>query len=141
MTEQNQQSVTGQFEETTGRPLSAGTSPQTISVNCGNIPEELQHHRSWVAWEFGTTDNEKVKKLPVNPQDGWTAKTNDPETWGTYDEAERFSELHELDGIQGIGFVFTKEDPLCGIDLDDCRNPETGEIEQWGRDILQDLNS
>ena len=32
----------------------------------------------------------------------------------------------------GIGFMFSKDDPYFGIDLDGCRNPETGELEPPG---------
>ena len=28
----------------------------------------------------------------------------------------------------GIGFVFTKDDNFTGLDLDKCRDPETGEL-------------
>jgi primase-polymerase (primpol)-like protein len=36
----------------------------------------------------------------------------------------------------GIGFVFSSADPFVGIDLDDCRNPETGEIAAWAQKII-----
>lgn len=39
------------------------------------------------------------------------------------------------------GFVFTAEDPFTGIDLDGCRNPETGEFAQWARDIILQAKS
>jgi hypothetical protein len=44
-------------------------------------------------------------------------------------------------GYGGIGFVFTPEDDLCGVDLDGCLNPETGEIEDWAREIIEELDS
>src|SRR5262249_12807687 len=42
---------------------------------------------------------------------------------------------------EGIGFVFTEDDPYAGIDLDDCRNPETGVIAPWARRIIAVLSS
>ena len=33
----------------------------------------------------------------------------------------------------GLGYVFAPDDPYCGIDLDKCRNPETGDIEPGPR--------
>ena len=39
------------------------------------------------------------------------------------------------------GFVFTASDPYAGIDLDDCRDPETGEIASWAQQIVDALES
>ncbi|RDZ39560.1 hypothetical protein C5B91_19430 [Haloferax sp. Atlit-10N] len=41
----------------------------------------------------------------------------------------------------GIGFVFTEEDPIVGVDLDDCRNPETGDVDDDAQDIIERLDS
>jgi putative DNA primase/helicase len=37
--------------------------------------------------------------------------------------------------------VFTSEDDLCGVDLDKCLDPETGEIESWAQEIVGELSS
>ncbi len=44
-------------------------------------------------------------------------------------------------GYHGIGFVFTSGDDLCGVDLDRCRDPETGEMESWAQEIIGELDS
>ena len=41
----------------------------------------------------------------------------------------------------GIGFVFTADDPFVGVDLDHCRDPETGEVEPWAQEIVDELDS
>src|SRR5690606_32488548 len=41
----------------------------------------------------------------------------------------------------GIGFVFAESDPYCGIDLDGCRDPITGRIADWAREIVLRLKS
>jgi len=35
-----------------------------------------------------------------------------------------------------VGFVFSSADPFVGIDLDDCRDPETGAISEWAQKII-----
>src|SRR5215204_1800681 len=61
-----------------------------------------------------------------------------PETWGGYDEAVTAYEEHSYDGI---GFVFTPDDDLCGVDLDKCVDPETGEIEECAQEVIEELDS
>ncbi len=40
-----------------------------------------------------------------------------------------------------MGFVFTEDDPVVGVDLDDCRDPETGDIDDTAQDIIERLDS
>jgi putative DNA primase/helicase len=54
-------------------------------------------------------------------------------TWSTFWEA---LEAYETGRYAGIGFVFCSADPYSGIDLDKCRNPETGELTPNARAIL-----
>jgi putative DNA primase/helicase len=37
--------------------------------------------------------------------------------------------------------VFSSGDPFCGVDLDGCRDPETGEMEHWAKEIVEALSS
>jgi primase-polymerase (primpol)-like protein len=69
------------------------------------------------------------------------ASVSDPETWGSYQEAAKRLMQGRKVGYQGLGYVFSKKDPFCGIDLDGVRNPETGEIVPWAWDIIRALNS
>ena len=88
-------------------------------------------------------------KPPYNARTGFPAKHNDPSTWSTFEEAleahTKQIELHpgpstvKVHPIRGIGCVIGL--PFFGIDIDDCRNPETGEIEAWALQWLRELNS
>jgi putative DNA primase/helicase len=92
-----------------------------IEVKLKEIPKELTILNQWVAWrEFKT--NNKTKKIPINPNSGQTAKVNDPSTWGCYEDAVK---CYQNGDFNGIGFVFTKNDPFVGIDFDDCFIDET----------------
>ncbi len=91
----------------------------------------------WVCWR-SSERNGKRTKVPYSPSTGVRARSDDPETWGTLAEAREAVRENDYDGI---GFVFTADDPFCGIDLDGCLDPETGEVEPWALEIVEELDS
>ncbi|MDQ3301769.1 MAG: DUF3987 domain-containing protein, partial [Actinomycetota bacterium] len=76
--------------------------------------------------------------VPYSPSTGDRARSDDPTTWANLNEARR---AVEEEGHDGIGFVFTADDPFCGVDLDGCVDRQTGEIQPWAADILDRLDS
>jgi putative DNA primase/helicase len=102
------------------------------------VPAELAVLPQWVAWRWEERDS-KPTKPPLNPHTGEYASTTDPATWGTLQDALRFRRKNP--SAAGVGFVFTKNDPHAGVDLDKCRNPETGEIAPWAKSIVGYLRS
>ena len=107
-----------------------------IEVKPANVPEELRDLPQWVMWK-AETRNGKVTKLPYTIEQTF-AKSNDSATWTTFNEAVR---CHALGWSSGIGFVFSESDPFAGIDLDRCRNAETGAVAPWAKSIIQDFGS
>jgi len=102
-----------------------------IEPNITAIPVELKIRFQWVAWRH-------PDKVPINPQTYGNAKVNDPATWGTFEDAYK---AYVERGYGGVGYVFKKSDPYIGVDLDKCRNPETGELDVWAVDIVKRLHS
>lgn len=104
------------------------------------IPQLLKERQQWVTWRLEDDPKrpDKPKKIPCNPRTGGNAQSNNPETWSSYIGACRANKSRNHDGI---GYMFGLDDGLVGIDLDGCRNPETGEIAPWAREILDRLNS
>src|ERR671910_1034403 len=98
---------------------------------------DLRDLRQWLCWRSEDRDG-KPKKFPSSPATGKKADRTVPETWTGYQEAVKACNEK---GYGGIGFVFTSEDDLCGVDLDKCLDPETGEIEPWAWAIIEELNS
>jgi len=94
------------------------------------VPDELRALNQWVC------ATGKVPKQPHNPSQN--AKVNDPDTWGSFDEAVNAVDEGKADGI---GFVLTDGDPYVGIDLDHCRDPENGEIEAWALEIVERIHT
>jgi putative DNA primase/helicase len=101
------------------------------------IPAELRERPQWVLWRTEKRDG-KPTKVPyqvANPSK--RADTTDPNTWGTFEEALRA--LNADDG--GVGYVFAKDDPYVGVDIDGCRDPETGLLSPEAGAVVQGLDS
>jgi putative DNA primase/helicase len=101
------------------------------------LPRELISLSQWVGWKHECRDG-RPTKIPINPHTGGRASSIDARTWTDYPTAIRAKYRYRLDGI---GFVFSVADPLVGIDLDNCRNPTTGEIAPRALKIVRLLNS
>lgn len=103
------------------------------SMKIENVPQTLRKHPHWVLWKVASrTKGDKPTKLPFQ-LDGSLAKANDPTTWAAFDDA---CQMYGDSSYEGVGYEFGDEDGLCGIDLDGCRNPVTGEVAQWARQIV-----
>ena len=101
------------------------------------LPAALVDRDQWVCWRTQDRDG-KATKVPIVPGTAQFASTTDPETWGSFTAARDGVTTTSVDGL---GFVFTADDPLIGIDLDDCRDPESGEPTAWAEAIIADLDS
>src|SRR5579859_2867007 len=103
------------------------------------IPTELQQVSQWLVWKLIHKKGEaKPTKIPYCVATGEASNAHDPENWASYDAA--VSALSSP-RYTGLGFVFTAEDPYCGIDIDNCRDKSTGHIEPWAWAIIKELNS
>lgn len=102
-------------------------------------PPDLRIIPRWICWRLASRKGQaKPTKEPIDPSTGRLAKTNDPSTWADYATALAACEARNLDGM---GWVLTDDDDIVGIDLDGCRNPESGEIEPWAQSIIDDLST
>lgn len=97
------------------------------------IPAELRAHDQWVNWQPMLRDGRRTK-VPVDPHTGHAARVNEPGTWGSFADVVAHPE-------HGIGFMFTATDSFVGIDIDDCRNPDTGEITAEAQATIRALDS
>jgi len=128
-----------------------------------HIPVVLTTRRQWVLWRGVEKVDPKtgeitLTKIPYTTRRyqarGQTryrkASTTNPQTWSPYEEAvtalpaalaawEQDAPAAYRGG--GLGFAFSPDDPFCGIDLDKCRNPETGDLEPWAAAIVTQVDS
>ncbi|WP_146569107.1 GP88 family protein [Posidoniimonas corsicana] len=94
-----------------------------MSASYGSVdpPEKLVSRDAWVAWCF--LDN-----------------------WGNRDEFAPGPYLNacfarEVEGYDGIAIDINENDSLVAIRLTDCRDAETGEVESWAQEVLDEFGS
>lgn len=98
------------------------------------FPEELKKMKQWVCWRLTPDKNGgKPRKLPINPVTGKAAASNKPETWSDYATTVEAKDRY---GYIGIGFMFTKEAGVVGVDIDHCYDAEKNEFNEIATAIL-----
>lgn len=112
--------------------------PVAPRVNPAGIPDELKAIRNWVLWQFvWDLRREKWDKPPYQPN-GDKAKSNDPATWSSFDDAMN---AYLAGGYDGVGFELL-DSGMVGIDLDSCRDPDSGGILfPWVTDLIARANT
>ena len=102
------------------------------------IPEELRRLHQWVMWKREGV-HRRGTKVPYTVT-GRRASTTDLTTWTSFEDAVKTSER-----FGGIGFVFTKDDPYFGVDLDGKQRAvwaeRTGEMAPWAAEIVDALDT
>jgi putative DNA primase/helicase len=119
----------------TSADLSLPPKPTALRVIPNAIPPELKALPQWVVWRY-FWQSEKWDKPPLCARDGNLASSTNPKTWSAFDEAMN---TYASGLFDGIGFVFVKENRLVGIDLDHCRDTETGDVAPWAQTIINDF--
>ncbi|HLZ93343.1 MAG TPA: hypothetical protein VKQ28_16685 [Candidatus Acidoferrum sp.] len=107
------------------------------SANLKNIPTGLTEKDRWLAWRLQMRSH-KVTKVPYCAATGEMASTTDPATWCSFPEAVN---AFQSGRYSGIGFVFTIDDDIVGIDLDKCRDEKTGRLDEKARQIVAKFDS
>ena len=103
--------------------------------NPDRIPQVLKDIPRWVTWKAVANNGDKPRKVLYDPNllDQY-GKSNDPDTWSSFEKA--LTSFEEGDRA-GIGFVLNN-DGLVGVDLDNCVD-EKGTISPEAIDFLKKL--
>jgi putative DNA primase/helicase len=131
-------------------PLQLATIPINTRVASCNVlpPAELQALPIWCPWRYEPKKDKQGNIIPdarpdkvpyqVGGRAPQKAKVDTPATWSTYAQAQHAYEeaikWNFRDKYDGISFMC--DGSFVGIDLDHCRNKETGEIEPWAQAII-----
>jgi hypothetical protein len=119
--------------------------PPPMPVIAEAVPPCLRQLRRWVVfrWEWNAEKYAGAggwDKAPRQTSDAY-AMSNTPATWTTFDPALA---AHQSGRFDGIGITLGKLDDgrtLSGIDLDDVRDPATGDIAPWALYAAYTLDS
>jgi Uncharacterized conserved protein len=95
--------------------------------------EPLRALPNWVVWRYKTVKG-KLTKVPFQV-DGQNASSTEPKTWTTFEKA-----IAAAPKFDGIGLVLTNSN-VSAFDLDDCRDPESGDLEPWASDLVKQCGS
>lgn len=112
--------------------------PPALAVDFGAIPLDLKMIPRFCLWKYtlvGDGETQKWSKLPVQPT-GKSASSTNPATWTDFLTAQK---AYENGNFDGIGFVFTGDDNLIGIDIDDCRDPRSGDLNELAQGIIDNV--
>lgn len=112
-----------------------------MSINLaviGSVFGPLIIKRRWVCWKK-VMEDDKVKKVPINPRTGTNAKSNDPSTWATLVEAAEYRKNHE--NVAGIMVALSSKDSLIAMDIDNCIDAATNKLSEFAEQVIQVLDS
>lgn len=84
------------------------------SYNFSAIPLELRNLKQWILWKYEDKGGVKPTKVPYS-QSGSLASVTNPSDWCDFTTAFN---TYNLGSYDGLGFVFTENDPYAFIDLD-----------------------
>jgi primase-polymerase (primpol)-like protein len=102
-------------------------------INPKRIAQELRSLRQWGLWLEEHRNNQPAK-VPWSVN-GHRASPTNLAHWTSFDLA---FEAYRQGGWNGLAFVFSPEDELCGLDLDDVYLSDAAEDpEEWARPIIQ----
>ena len=102
------------------------------------IPLGLATLPQWVCWRLEPDPKGgKDRKVPYDPKTSLRASSTNPATWATLEAALAAKEQYTY---SGLGYVFTKESGIVGIDIDHCRDSQTGALNEIAAAITQRLS-
>ncbi|HET9409792.1 MAG TPA: hypothetical protein VFO39_21325 [Candidatus Sulfotelmatobacter sp.] len=94
---------------------------------------EFKREARWLLWRNEARNGGRPTKVPYCARGG-RASSTDQKTWCSYEDAVAAVERYD-----GLGFAIG--DGTVLIDLDGCRDPETGIIDGWALEIISVLNA
>jgi putative DNA primase/helicase len=95
----------------------------------------LSARPQWIVWRVEARGDD-LSKVPYAVETGTRVDATDLLGWSSFEDAV---EAYRSSGgfYSGLGFCLASCDPFVAIDLDGCRDPESGEIAPWARKLIE----
>lgn len=108
--------------------------PKPTDDNISNIPAELRNQANWVQYDL-VPDPKRPDKKPSKRPCVKYARTEHKRNRRTLDH------LLTRRPTSGFQIVVEKEEGFVFVDIDKCRDPETGELTALAQDVVEQLNT
>jgi hypothetical protein len=113
--------------------------PQTFNGDLSNLPAALAawtHEPRWLIWSWEWTGTQWSKPPRQARDPSLYAKTDDPQTWGSYTDALMAVQSGQA---EGLGYVLSHSD-VAAADLDHCHDVNSGKIDTWAQKEIEVAN-
>ena len=107
--------------------------PVPLKVVADRIPVALRKLNRWVLWRY-VLKHGKWTKVPHSAKDGHMADATNHANGAPFDKAWRAYLSHPA-RWSGVGFMLGEG--IGGVDVDDCRDPVTGMLNERGQKLSQ----
>jgi hypothetical protein len=115
---------------------------QILPVDPDRIPQVLKDAPQWTVWraEASTKKAGSLDKVPYRAAaPGRKASSTDASTWTDYETA--INAYVHRDETLCDGLMFACGDGIGGVDIDNCIDPQTGEITPAAWEVIRAVNS
>jgi hypothetical protein len=118
-----------------------------MPVRAENVPGALRRLGRWLVWSWVWNAKKNGgkggwDKPPLDPRTRRPVDKTDPKNWLAFEAALR---LHQAEGFDGVGIELGQVDDsgltLAGVDLDDVRDPATGQLRPWAEWTIRSLDT
>jgi primase-polymerase (primpol)-like protein len=99
------------------------------TITDSKIPDTIPAFEQWICWHEDVRDG-KPTKVPIKPyRTSGTplASVTDSGTWRDFETALTYHR-ESASRTDGVGFVFHPEAGIVGVDVDNCRDAERGDL-------------
>src|SRR5439155_5716836 len=126
----------GKPRDTSERSTCPRQRDEVCVIAIDALPVDILESGRGVLWNFEVRAGKSTKVPYQAHRPALKAAVNNPATWAPFADAVAAYEDGKADGV---GIVLG--DGLVGVDLDHCRDPETGAIAPWAQTIIAAIDS
>jgi predicted P-loop ATPase len=135
-TERDFQASSDAVQALTDYPHTAGELLEANTQHLGRLVPFAEH---WFCWGTKALNKDKAPKVPIDPKTGKAGSASDPATAGTFEQATaQVVRGYGYGRGGGVGVLMTTAAAgFVGLDFDDVRDPDSGEVSELGAEVIR----